>query len=415
MDVSALTPGRRVLFNGAFFAMLVGLPALTWYMTICMLHYDGHLVVPSAEVVAHVEGPSLFSVGAYLAWLAVQGFFQLVLPGRIAYGVELEDGRRLPYKMNGLMAELLTIAVAVGLVLAGAVPGDFLYAQLGELVTTANIVVFLLCVYFHVLGRTQATPQERARNPLEAYFVGATRNPRNGSFDWKFFSESRPGMILWILINLSFLAAQYELHGTVSNSLVMVAAFQTLYVTDYFVFEEAILSTWDIRHEPFGWMLGWGSLVWVPFTYSLQGMYLVQHPVDLPVWAVGGITALNLLGYAIFRGSNLQKHRFRSNPQTHIWGKPAQYIQTERGTKLLTSGWWGISRHSNYLGDLMMGLAWCLCTGWSTVLCYFYIIYFTILLVHRERRDNEHCAHKYGADWNEYARQVPWRILPGVY
>lgn len=29
-------------------------------------------------------------------------------------------------------------------------------------------------------------------------------------------------------------------------------------------------------------------------------------------------------------------------------------MQTERGTKLLTSGWWGRSRHPNYLGDWLM-------------------------------------------------------------
>ena len=29
-------------------------------------------------------------------------------------------------------------------------------------------------------------------------------------------------------------------------------------------------------------------------------------------------------------------------------------MQTKRGTKLLTSGWWGFSRHPNYFGDLIM-------------------------------------------------------------
>jgi protein-S-isoprenylcysteine O-methyltransferase Ste14 len=72
-------------------------------------------------------------------------------------------------------------------------------------------------------------------------------------------------------------------------------------------------------------------------------------------------------------------------------------------------------RHPNYLGDLMMGLAWCLCTGFEHLLPYFYIIYFTILLVHREYRDARHCARKYGSDWELYTSQVRWRILPGVY
>ena len=44
-----------------------------------------------------------------------------------------------------------------------------------------------------------------------------------------------------------------------------------------------------------------------------------------------------------------------------------------------------------------------------------YIIYFTVLLVQRERRDHAACRAKYGADWDRYTAKVRWRILPGVY
>jgi delta14-sterol reductase len=69
----------------------------------------------------------------------------------------------------------------------------------------------------------------------------------------------------------------------------------------------------------------------------------------------------------------------------------------------------------NYLGDLMMGLAWCLPALFGSPLPYFYIFYFTILLVHRERRDNDMCAVRYRADWEEYRQRVPYRIVPGLY
>jgi protein-S-isoprenylcysteine O-methyltransferase Ste14 len=265
------------------------------------------------------------------------------------------------------------------------------------------------------LGRAQATPEEKQSPLLVAFFHGAALNPRTGRFDWKFFCESRPGMILWVLIDCSLAAAQRERHGAVSNSMWLVCAFQFLYVADYFWFEEAILSTWDIRHEPFGFMLCWGCLVWIPFTFSLQALYLVDHPVDLPAIAVVALLILQFGGFWIFRQSNLQKHRFRADSTTPIWGRPAEFIPTTRGTKLLVSGWWGIARHANYTGDLMMGLAWCATTGMSRLLAYFYIIYFVILLVHRERRDNAHCARKYGAEWQEYERRVRWRMLPGLY
>jgi Delta14-sterol reductase len=38
----------------------------------------------------------------------------------------------------------------------------------------------------------------------------------------------------------------------------------------------------------------------------------------------------------------------------------------------------------NYLGDLLMALAWCLPALFLHPLPYFYFVYFLILLVHRE-------------------------------
>jgi protein-S-isoprenylcysteine O-methyltransferase Ste14 len=123
------------------------------------------------------------------------------------------------------------------------------------------------------------------------------------------------------------------------------------------------------------------------------------------------------LGYCIFRGANSQKNAFRQDPSQpsvrHLKSMP-----TERGTRLIISGWWGMARHINYLGDWVMGLAWCLpcgLNGLSAVVPYFYCIYFASLLAHRERRDEAACRAKYGADWDRYCALVPWRIIPYVY
>lgn len=54
-------------------------------------------------------------------------------------------------------------------------------------------------------------------------------------------------------------------------------------------------------------------------------------------------------------------------------------------------------------------------TGVSHLLPYFYLIYFTALLVHREARDEQQCLQKYGLAWHEYCRRVPYRIVPYIY
>ncbi len=415
MDVTVLSQSQRRLNTLLFLLMLGVLPAIPWYVTIAIRYYDAALVLPDTEFLSHIAAPTPLSVAFYVGWFALQSLLAVVLPGRMEKGVPLEDGSTLDYKLNGLVSLSVTLLVVALLVSANVLPSTFLYDQLDALVTTTNLVVLGLCFVVYAIGRRQATAKERLLNPVEAYFVGAALNPRTGSFDWKFFCESRPGMILWVLIDLSFAAAQYARHGEVSVPMALVCAFQILYVTDYFIFEDAILTTWDIRHEPFGFMLCWGSLVWVPFTFSLQALYLVDHAFDLPTWGAALLIALNMLGYVIFRGANLQKHRFRKAPERPFWGFRPEFIQTRYGTKLLTSGFWGVARHSNYLGDLTMGLAWCMTTGFHAILPYFYFIYFVILLVHRERRDSNHCARKYGADWRTYTDKVRWRILPFVY
>ena len=282
-------------------------------------------------------------------------------------------------------------------------------------VVLAVLIVLVGCIGLMIVARRQASAEELRLNWLEAYTLGGCLNPRLGRFDLKFFCESRPSMILWVLMDLSFAAKQFELHGTVSNAMLLVCFFQILYVADYFYFEDAILTTWDIKHENFGFMLAWGCLVWIPFAYSLQPLYLVAHPEPLPWWGAAGIFLLNAVGFYIFRSSNLQKHRFSSDPMEPIWGDKPEFIKTERGTLLLTSGWWGIARHSNYLGDWLMGLAWSLNCGFGRLLPYFYPIYFAILLIHREWRDAKHCASKYGRDWDRYTEKVRWKIIPGIY
>ena len=156
-----------------------------------------------------------------------------------------------------------------------------------------------------------------------------------------------------------------------------------------------------------------GDLAWVPFTYSLQARYLVDHSPQLAAWQLALIWLLNCTGYALFRGSNSQKDAFRRDPKAPAVAH-LRTMDTKRGTKLLVSGYWGLARKINYTGDWMMGLAWCLTCGWGSLMPYFYAIYFGILLVHRAWRDDHACQTKYGADWQRYKRAVPSVFIPGL-
>jgi len=248
-------------------------------------------------------------------------------------------------------------------------------------------------------------------NVLFDWFFGRTLNPSIGSFDIKSFNEIRPGLILWVVLNLGMLAKQYDNLGYITDSMWLVQGFQALYVTDALYNEPAIFTTMDITTDGFGFMLSVGDLLWVPFVYGLQTRFLALHGRNLGALGSLAILASNFTGYYIFRSSNGEKNDFRNGKNP----KNLEFMTTERGSKLITSGWWGRSRHPNYMGDLIMALSWSLPTGFETPVTYFYVIFFLVLLVHRQIRDDENCKKKYGKDWDIYCKKVPYRIFPYIY
>jgi len=118
----------------------------------------------------------------------------------------------------------------------------------------------------------------------------------------------------------------------------------------------------DITSDGFGFMLAVGDLTYVPFSYTLQARYLAFSPVELGPIRTVAVILVNALGYYIFRDANGEKNDFRNgkNPKSKSFGDcggilpmyylaDLKYMTTAKGSKLLTSGWWGLSRHPNYL------------------------------------------------------------------
>jgi len=199
---------------------------------------------------------------------------------------------------------------------------------------------------------------------------------------------------------------------------------QAMYVVDFFKNESWYLRTIDICHDHFGYYFAWGDCVWLPYMYTLQSYYLVKHPENFSMLGIIALYLLGFTGYTLFRLTNSQKDWFRSKKgDCNIWGKPAEYIRAtyitgngeKRESLLLTSGFWGISRHFNYLGDIMLSGAFCLTCGFRHLLPHFYVIWMTALLVHRVGRDDARCRAKYNNFWDAYCEKVKWKILPGVY
>ncbi|KAJ8397672.1 hypothetical protein AAFF_G00436710 [Aldrovandia affinis] len=403
---------------GAFF-MLLFLPATVFVLLLtCSQENASILNFPSPLPALHTLWSSQV-FGIMLLWFLFQAVLYVLPVGKVVDGMPLKSGKKLKYRINGFYAFLLTV-VALGAALYHGVDFSYIHEHFLQFATSALVFSTLLSMYLCIRSRWAASdelsPSGNSGNLIYDFFMGRELNPRIKSFDLKYFFEMRPGLIGWIVINFALLLSEMKLHNLDSPSpaMLLVNLFQLLYVVDGLWNEEAILTTMDISYEGFGFMLAFGDLVWVPFTYTLQAFYLVNHPSALSLPWVVAIFALNAFGYCVFRKANSQKNSFRRNPSdpklSHL-----RTIPTATGKSLLVSGLWGFVRHPNYLGDLIMALAWSLPCGFTHILPYFYVIYFAILLVHREARDDKQCRKKYGAAWEEYCRQVRYRIIPGVY
>ncbi|ABN66180.2 sterol C-14 reductase [Scheffersomyces stipitis CBS 6054] len=368
---------------------------------------------------------------AYLVWFFVLVALDFVLPGKHMKGTTLRDGTQLDYKINGLAMSSTLIAVLLARFYQtenGYLPElSFIYDNQMKLTLVTTVFSFLLAVFVYVISFVPLVKpnahgtRERilsingnTGNPIYDWFIGRELNPRIGSWDIKLFCELRPGLLLWFLINLSCLHNQYHKYGQVTDSVILINVLQGFYVFDGVLNEEGLLSMIDITTDGFGFMLSFGDLAWLPWVYSFQARYLSlpENTLTLGRGNVAIIVGIMALGYYIFHSSNKQKSDFRQGKLEHL---QLESIQTTTGSRLLCDGWWGASQHINYLGDWLIGWAWCLPTGFQTPLTYFYVVYFGTLLVHRQTRDEAKCRAKYGKQWEEYEEKVPYKIIPYVY
>ncbi|KAK0613525.1 ergosterol biosynthesis ERG4/ERG24 [Immersiella caudata] len=411
-------PGRSWLGSLAASSLVVLAPIGTIVLYIgfdvIILRYDPR---PTAE--------AAFAIACWVGWQAV--LFQ-VLPAEVCEGQYTPAGHALTYRLNGLSAWIITHLVWVTLCWAGILDPAFIARNWSGLVATMNLGGVLVAALAFAKAYIYPThPRDRKFSGSSVYdfYMGIELNPRLGqNFDFKLFSNGHLGMMIWTLIDFSNMAYQYQTAGHVTLSLALLSALQTLYVLDFFVNESWYLGTIDIAHDHYGFYLAWGCICFLPTMYTIQAQYLGLYPTRPSNTYLAAVFGLGLAGYAMFRSVNNQRHKARLlGRNCRIWGKPAEFIVASyttadgkrRESLLLCSGWWGWSRHANYVGDLVFSFSSCALVGSPQIVVWTYAFWMTMLLVHRCMRDEKRLEVKYGDAWAEYCKRVPWRFLPGVW
>lgn len=365
-----------------------------------------------------------------------------IVPARIVAGyVTDSDGKEpLRYRLNGFIVYLLFV-LAFFIFTPKDIQKSY-YNNFWNNFFAVNVVGILTSLYFYFVGgkekyaRCVTVDQIRSEEgkktiklagtppgELERFYLGSIWNPRIFGVDIKMLLYLIGAVGLQINILSCLVVQQENWNGDISNAMKVYLFCFCYFIIEYLLGEEVHLYTYDIFAEKIGFKLSWGCLVFYPFFYGIGVFSLVDvaRDNDLTAWSCGGIVALYFIGWVLTRGANMQKFFSRKYPsqKTFLFGLISQ--ETLPNTHILVGGWWGLSRHINYFGEILQAVALSLpgyfvgSSLYWRLLPFLYPLYYILLFVPRQIDDDKVCATKYGEKWDEYVRRVPYRIVPFVW
>jgi delta14-sterol reductase len=338
----------------------------------------------------------------------------LLLPARWVHGyVKDAAGRPLRYRLNGLLVLAVTLGLWALACSRGVLPWDFFWTHrwtsLAGACTTGLLFTAAMVIGVPSSGRPW----------IVDVYLGRRENPQwqGGRVDAKMWLYL-VGAVMLELNVASFAAHHYVTYpDDPSPGVLLHAILLSFFLCEYLFFEEVHLYTYDFFAEKVGFKLGWGCLTFYPFFYAV-GLWSAA-PKPNPhgaTWLLVGSALIFFGGWTLARGANLQKFLFKRRPEARFLGIFAPTAISDGRHRLLCGGFWGVSRHVNYLGEILMATGLALSLGYPLdPLPWLYPLYYVGLLLPRQIADDARCAAKYGELWQEYCRRVPYRIVPGVY
>jgi len=339
----------------------------------------------------------------------------LIVPARTVdgYVISPKTGKPYRYRLNGLIVYWLTVSLWVVACSSGLLAWDFFWTTRWESLAGACIVGLAFTAWIVL----QAPPT--GKGLLADLFLGRLENPQwlNGRVDAKMWLYLVGATMLGLNIYSFAMHHIRTFPDDPSPGVLLYASLFTFFLTEYLFFERVHLYTYDFLAERVGFKLGWGCLLFYPFFYAIGLWSLADAPNpkgSSVLLVVAGV--LFFLGWILARGANMQKYAFKRDPSAMFLGVIAPRVLSDGDKRLLASGFWGLARHVNYLGELLMATGLTLSLGSPGAFTpWLYPLYYVVLLVPRQIDDDRRCEQKYKALWVEYVRRVPYRIIPGIY
>lgn len=366
--------------------------------------------------------PNFFSflvLFSFLLW----GFLSLKLFPKNFTGPKNVDGFEPKYRDNGFIFWLTSVIVILIICIKFKEFPKKFSENFIPIIMTFNIFGLLFVLYLFFKDRNNYFDKENDEkySSLFLFYRGLKFHSTLFDVDVKQFTNCRFGMISWQIIIIIFAFFSYYQFGF--NSAIWVTVLlQSIYIAKFFFWETGYFNTLDITLDRTGYYICWGCLVFVPAFYTFTTYYLINHPPSISNFVAIFILLLGILFIYLNYDVDRQKEEFKKDDKTIIWGKPAEYIIAkyrkdgeEKESKLLTSGWWGVSRHINYTFEIGLSTCWSAVGYQLGLLPFAYLVYIIMLLVHRIYRDEKKCKDKYGKYWDEYCERVKYRLVPKVY
>lgn len=144
-----------------------------------------------------------------------------------------------------------------------------------------------------------------------------------------------------------------------------------------------------------------GVLIWF---WTLPAAFVMLSPTgELGVSSYLGL-AVWVVGFIFQAGGDLQLKRFKADPAN--------------AGKVMQSGLWSLTRHPNYLGEILMWWGWFLFAlqhpwGWLSIVGPIYVTWF-MAFGSAVPGNERHMRKSRGAAYDEYAARVP-RLVPRLF